>query len=144
MLFKTYLIVAVRQLFKKPVFYLLNIGGLGVGMAAFISILLFVSYHLRFDEFHERLEDTYRIVHTFKKQVPPYKTVATYSKVGVSLKEEYSMVEQQCRLVQTYGGGVQLTKEDDRLLIEKAYYADPSFFDIFSFPLLAGNPADFG
>ncbi len=143
MLFRTYFIVAFRQLLKKPVFYLLNIGGLGVGMAAFMSIMLYVGYHFRFDGFHDHVNNTYRIVHTFKKQVPPYSTVATYSKVGVALKEEYSMVEQQCRLVQTYGGGVQLTKDDEQILIENSYYADASFFDIFSFPLIAGNSADF-
>lgn len=143
MLLKTYLIVAVRRLFKKPVFYLLNIGGLGVGMAAFISILLFVSYHFRFDDFHERLEDTYRIVHTFKLDDAPYSTVATYAKVGPALTEEYTQVEEYCRLVQVYGGGVQLTKGEEKINIEDAFYADPSFFSVFSFPMISGSLATF-
>ncbi|MEQ8715934.1 MAG: ABC transporter permease [Cyclobacteriaceae bacterium] len=143
MLFKTYVIVALRQLLKKPIFYLLNIGGLGVGMAAFISISLYVGYHLRFDSFHERVGDTYRIVHTFKLNDAPYTTVATYAKVGPALTEEYPQVQEYCRLVQVYGGGVQLTKGEERIMIEDAYYTDPSFFNMFSFPMIAGTQSAF-
>jgi putative ABC transport system permease protein len=64
-MFRNYLKVAFRNIFRHKAFSLLNISGLAVGMASSILILLWVQHELSFDRFNVHALETYRITRAF-------------------------------------------------------------------------------
>ena len=60
-MFKLYLLVAIRNLFKQRVSSIVNVVGLAIGMAAFILIIQYVRSDIRSDEFPEKGERIFRI-----------------------------------------------------------------------------------
>ncbi len=53
-MFRNYILVALRNLFRNRISSLVNILGLAIGMAAFVLIIQYVRYELRYDSFHDR------------------------------------------------------------------------------------------
>ena len=60
-MFKSYLLVAFRNLFRNRISSLVNIIGLAIGMAAFVLIIQFVRFELSYDRFHDNEAYIYRI-----------------------------------------------------------------------------------
>jgi hypothetical protein len=60
-MFRNYLLVAFRNLFRNRISSLVNIIGLAIGMAAFVLIIQYVRFELSYDKFHENEENIYRI-----------------------------------------------------------------------------------
>ena len=61
-MFKNYLKIALRNLIKHKRYSLINILGLGIGLACFILIMLWVQYELSFDRFHKNCDDIYIVI----------------------------------------------------------------------------------
>ncbi len=59
---KNYIKIAVRTLLKNKLSSFINITGLSIGISTCIVILIFVRYEDSFDGYHEKAEQTYRIV----------------------------------------------------------------------------------
>ena len=59
---KNYLKIAFRQLYKKKIYSIINIGGLALGLAAFLLILEFVSLERSVNQFHANLPNMYRVM----------------------------------------------------------------------------------
>lgn len=139
-MFSNYLITIIRQIQRKPGFYLLNTSGLAVGLAAFILMFQYVSYELSFDKFHDRADDIYRL--NFNYQLPGsplYEGAAVFAGVGPALEKEFPRVESTTRLVSIWGGGGVVRFGDNRLGVAEIQYAEASFFDVFSFELKEGG-----
>lgn len=135
-----YLITIIRQIQRRPGFYLLNISGLAVGLSAFILMFQYATYELSFDDFHERADDIYRV--NFNYQLPGsplYEGAAVFAGVGPALEKEFPQVESTTRLVSIWGGGGVVRFGDNRLSVDEIQYAESSFFDVFSFELLEGS-----
>ncbi|MCE7991126.1 MAG: FtsX-like permease family protein [Roseivirga sp.] len=135
-----YFITILRQIQRKPGFYILNISGLAVGLASFVLMFQYVSYELSFDRFHDHAEDIYRL--NFNYQLPGsplYEGAAVFAGVGPALKKEFPQVESTTRLVSIWGGGGVVRFGENRLSVPEIQYAEGSFFDIFSFDLLQGS-----
>lgn len=145
-MFKNYLLVALRTLWKHRVYSFINIAGLAAGMACCFVIFLYVRDEISFDHFHERANRIYRItmhstlsgeVHTFARTPFP---------MGPLLAEEIPGVETTVRL---YGrsAGVEVhgrkgnSAEAVRFQEPQFWFADSTFFRVFSFPLLKGDSA---
>ncbi|MEQ9402776.1 MAG: ABC transporter permease [Cyclobacteriaceae bacterium] len=124
---------------SSPFIYLLNIFGLGTGIAAFFFIAVYAQHEYSYDTFHRDADRIYRVNHVIKREgQDPYFGAATFPRVGPALKEEFVQIEDACRLLEVYFGGIGVVNnkpiEHDRI-----YYADESFFEFFSFPLLHGE-----
>lgn len=137
-----YLIIAYRNLIRHKLFSLINIFGLMLGMAAFLLILLYVSVELSYDTFHEQGKEIYRIkLDSYRNGVFDVSTAATYYGGGPAIKEAFAEVTDFVRLHRADGmisyqdanGQINSYQENN------AFYADSSFFTIFSFPLLKGS-----
>lgn len=118
---------------------LLNILGLAIGLASCVLILMFVQHERSFDQFHERADRLYRVTYDeFRNGTQRY--LGTVSPpVGPALVDTYPEVTQAVRL---RDAGRTLFSSDNRRFYENAFfYADSSFFDVFSFPLQRGNPS---
>ena len=130
-MFIHYLTIAVRTLFKYKSYALNNILGLTIGFACAISILLYVRNELSYDRYHENADRIYRIVEGNDVKTPPL--------LGPTLKEEYPEIERFLRIQGT--AGIWLMAYQDKVFYEtEVAWTDETLFDLFSFPLLRGNP----
>ena len=134
-MFRNYLKVALRHIKRRKVYSFITILGLTIGMACFILIGLWVKDELSFDKFHEKKDRIYLILNRMQDGNADFNI--TYA-LGLALKAEYPEVEEACRVCLWFGSHV---KYQDKIYAERnIYLADPSFFKIFSFPFIKGNP----
>lgn len=131
---KNYLKIAFRHIIKHKVFSLINIAGLSVGIACCIFIFLWIQNELSYDRFHENKNDLYRIIiHS------PMGTIiaSPYAMVPL-LKESYPEIVKATR----YYGIDYAVKYEDKTFYETGGLVDGDFFEMFTFPLVKGNPRD--
>lgn len=139
-MFNNYLKVAFRNLWKYKMFSAINLAGLAIGMAACLLILQFVSFSLSFDQFNAHVKDIYRVVNDRYQngKLIQHGTI-TYSGVGKAMNDDY---EEVIRNVRVEPSGERIIEYGDKKLgKQEAIYADDQFFKIFSYPMLAGQPA---
>lgn len=139
---KSFIIIAYRNLLRHKVFSLINISGLSIGIAASLLLLQYVSYERSYDTFHTNVKNIYRIQHdTYKNGVLENTSAISYYGAGVAIKETFAEVTDMVRLHRADGMFSYYNDNGDVVshYEKKAFYADPSFFRIFSFPLITGD-----
>ncbi|MCL4511466.1 MAG: ABC transporter permease [Bacteroidetes bacterium] len=131
--------VAIRNILRNKVYSFINIAGLAVGMAACILILLWVTDELSFNNFNKNLNRIFLV-----PQTQHYKTVGDFTvsptpmPLAETLKEEYPQVEYSTRYEPWLGERV--LEHNERRFNEQINFADSSFFNVFSFDFVEGNP----
>lgn len=134
-----YFKITFRNLLKNKGIAATNIFGLSVGLACFALVGLFVLDECTFDRFHPDAENTFRVVcdnwnedgtlHSGESYVP--------EPLAGALRSDFPEVVNTVRtseLSRHFVRSSRLTDREDRIL-----YADPSIFQVFSFPLLRGD-----
>ncbi len=137
---KNYLKVSIRNLLKHKGYAFINILGLAVGIAASVLIFLYITNEMSYDKFHEKADRTYRITADWSnKGDSRIHQLGTPFILAQTIREKYPQVE---AITQLSGplGDVIVRYRDNAFKETEAFCAEPSFFDVFSFPLLKGNP----
>jgi len=136
---KNYLKVAVRNLLRHKAYTLINIAGLAVGMACTILILLWVQYELSFDRYHEHADRIYRLAtHIDFGKWQGSLAVCNFP-AGPYLERHFPEVLKAVRLRRIRDN--LLVQFNDKQFFEKdIFIADESVFDVFTFPLIRGDP----
>jgi putative ABC transport system permease protein len=136
-MFRNYLLVALRNLFRNRISSLVNIIGLAIGMAAFVLIIQYARFELSYDNFHEKQDVIYRLQQDrFNQGELTTQWAAGCSAVGQALYENFEEVENFTRFQKMNGV---MTYGEKKFREEEIYLADTSFFDIFSFKILKGD-----
>jgi putative ABC transport system permease protein len=135
-----YLIIAWRNVRKNKVFSAINIFGLGTGLAACLLIFQFVSFELSYDKFNERFDRTYRVTNDrFQNGKLIQHGTIMYPTIGPTMKKDYEEIEEYTRLMPGWDMDI---KVDDRIFRgDFFFFADEHFLSVFTYPLLAGQPA---
>ena len=135
-MFKNYFKVAVRNFAKQKLFTTINIIGLAMGMSVSLLILGVLSQVMQFDTFHENGDDLYRVV-TNIKDIDGKRTYAT-SPLAVydELISNYSGIKEATRI--NYSLGLAVIHNQGEIQVS-GIYTDPSYLDMFTFPLAEGN-----
>jgi putative ABC transport system permease protein len=137
-MFKNYLKIALRNLRKQSVYSFINVTGLAIGMACFILIFLFVRNETSYDLFHPNVANLYRIYVT---EAPPnrdpFSYVATPAQMAQALETSFPEVKRAVRL----DINSDLVRYQNTTFNERVHLADTDFFEVFHFPLLAGEPS---
>ena len=136
-MFKNYILVALRNLKKQKTYSFINIAGLAIGMACTILILLWIQDELRYDRFHKNADRIYRVVKYSDYGGNELHVALTPGPLSQALKEELPEVIKASAF--DFAGGMVKYKEKSFNYVECAC-VEPDFFDIFSFPLLQGDP----
>jgi len=134
-MFKTYFKLAYRNIIKDKAYSIINISGLAIGLASSILILLWVQNELSYDRFHKNASQIYRITGDFGD----LKIALNAEGMPAGLKEEMPIIKNTVRLSEI--SKVLLEADNKRFEEERVFYADPSFMDVFSFPLVQGDRA---
>lgn len=136
-MFRNYFKIAFRSLWKNKLFSFINIVGLGLAMTFGLIALMQVQNVFEFDNFHPYPERTYRILTDYKDESGRQTAYAASPFLLASkLKEDYGFVEKSARVVRFFSGDMNNRMKTIRL---NGIYVDPSFFDIFGFPLERGS-----
>lgn len=134
---KNYLKIALRIIQRHKGFSFIKISGLAIGMACCVLILLFVQYELSFDDFHENKDRIYRVLSELELTHGTEIVPITALPLAPAIKSDLQEVAYVTRIT---GGYRRLFSVSDRKFNEELNYADADVFDIFTFPLILGNP----
>lgn len=135
---RDHLLTLYRSLSRHRLYAALNIGGLAVGIAVFLVLMLTVRFETSFNRWLPGVEEIQRVNITYNF---PGRTSEYGSNMqGVVLPlllEDYPQITAGTRVKgheAIVRQGAQSTREDISLV-------DPSFFDVFELPLVAGDAA---
>jgi putative ABC transport system permease protein len=133
---KNYFKIAVRNLLRNKGFSLLNIGGLAIGMASAILILLWIQNEISYDRFHANTDRIYQVWGNDKVAGEIRSGMATPEIMAPGLKNDVPEIEQVSRI--SWGENF-LFSIGDKSLKASGNLVDPAFLDMFSFPLVKGD-----
>ncbi len=136
---RNYLKIAFRNLLRNKVYSFINIGGLAVGLAACLLIMLFVADELAYDQFNQKANRIYRLNTEVKFGGTEMFSGQSSDLFGPVLKKDYPSLENYVRLLDAGAYLVKKTNETNNLRETKMLFADSTIFDVFTFPLLVGN-----
>lgn len=125
---------------RRKVLTLIHISGLAIGLAACMMILLWVADELSYDRFHKGSDRIYRVVVYGKFDKLNLRTVYTPAPLPAALLNEFDEVETATRIIVRPQHSLRRLEGTESLIENRFAYADSSFFDVFSFKMLKGNP----
>lgn len=135
---KSYIIVAFRNLHRQGFYSLINIFGLTAGVLCSLFLLLYVMDELSYDTFNTKSESIYRVGMNASIQDTKLDISQAMSPIGAAMLADFPEVKNFVRM--NYPGRELVTKDDKQFYEEKFYFTDSSFFNIFSWQLLSGDP----
>jgi putative ABC transport system permease protein len=134
---RQYLRIAVRNLAKQKVLTFINVLGLSLGLACFILILLFAVSEFSYDSWHEKAARIFRVDEVVTRDDG---TEGGDAGIGMpaapAFKKDFPDVEDAVRVSPSQE---HLMKGNNGVVELYMGFADPDFFQVFSFPLIRGN-----
>jgi len=137
---KNHLKIAWRSMLRQKGYTFINVAGLALGIACTLLMLLYVRFELGYDRFHEKADRTYRVWMEQTGEGTTSQHAVSPPALAPALRRDFPEVQQTVRLG-SGGGGEHLIRPSPDAPYEQitVAYADPNFFDVFDFPLLAGS-----
>ncbi|WP_223833899.1 ABC transporter permease [Spirosoma profusum] len=127
-----------RSLVRNKLFSFINIIGLAVSMSVGLLVIAIVTDLRSYDDFHEKKDRLYRVVTTYQPAgQSPMKMASTSVKIGNMMRKNVAGVEDVTVLRTGFSGDA--TVGETTLPLD-AMWADASFFKVFNFPMLDGDP----
>ena len=136
---KNYLTLTLRRLRRHKGYTFINIAGLAIGIAACLLIGLFLQHELSYDRYHANADRLFRVVHQPKLDDRSTEGALTPELLAPALQEYLPEIERTARLsISSYPKLVSVDQR--RFYEERFFYADPSFFNLFSYTFLQDTP----
>ena len=137
-MYRSYLRIGWRNVFKAKNYSLINIGGLALGLTCGILIFSLADYHLSFDNFHDDSDRIYRFVTETHRDEVDY-SPSVPPAFGKAFRDDYTFGEKVARVCTLNEKLITIEGDGEiRKFKEQISFADPEFFDIFDFPLVSG------
>ncbi len=138
---KNYFLLACRSVWHNKIYTSINIIGFAVGISACIFILLWIRDEKSFDRFHTQSDRIYRLLSGEDSRIQP----RTPHPMAQQMVLDFPEVEKAVTMSPIWDPGLTpaqfSVQYEDIIYDEKRFFsADTTFFEIFNFPFLAGNP----
>jgi putative ABC transport system permease protein len=137
-MFKNYLKVALRTMQRNKMFSVINIAGLTIGLTCVALLVLWIQDEVSYDQFHEDIDDIYVVVTTARFGDDTITYPGTPPALGPAVKEEYPEILNAARLQN--GLNPFSLSYGDKKFREGVNLVDPSVLEMFTFPLIEGDP----
>lgn len=133
-MFKNYLKIAFRNITRHKSYTTINVLGLSIGMAASILILLWVNHESSYDNFHKDASNIYRVI---VSAGPNFTAAVNPAGMPPAIKEAIPEVKNTVRIshIEQHLFSINDLKYEEK----RVFFADPSFMDVFDYPLLQGD-----
>ena len=136
-MFKNYLKVALRNLWKNKGFSAINIIGLASGLAVCLLIVLYVVDELSYDKYNVNADRIYRVdADIYFNNTSAIFAVAP-NPLAPALKRDFPEIEEMTRV--NYQGGILVKKDNRNVQDDHAAFVDSTFFKVFTIPMVAGD-----
>jgi len=139
-MFKLNLKIALRNLWKNKGYTLINVGGLAIGLASCMILLIYVAYEWGYDRQFSNYENTYVVLNNQAANGKIFSFDANPGKLANEVKTKIPGVKQVARMFYTQQRLISL---DQNSLKRECTFADPAFFEIFDYKVLKGNHKTF-
>ncbi len=139
--------IAWRNLLKRKLYSIINITGLGIGIACCLIITWYLKYELSYDQYHPKIDRIYRVLQTFRNVrkgenpgIPTPKDFQVWgcAPIGPALQADFPEIEKVVQFMSPVSlllqQGEKRFQQDNLLLI------DSTAFDVFGWKMLFGNP----
>lgn len=130
-MFKNYFKIAFRNAIKQKAYTFINLSGLAIGLTSFILIMLYVQHQMSYDQFHDNKNQIYRITDGVDAITPNI--------VGPLVKRSFE--DEVAGYVRVGEMEDQLFTVGQEIFRANVFYADSTFFQVFTFPLVQGDKA---
>jgi putative ABC transport system permease protein len=134
---KNYFKVALRHFINGKIYSLMNVLGLAIGLAVSLLITLYLVQELRYDRFHTHATEIHRVASYLNMNGNERFINVTFPLLGEAMEEDFPEVVSHVVLSRT--GRIILTQGEISFQEERVYYGSRQFFNVFSYPLLAGD-----
>lgn len=139
-MYKNYLKIALRSIWKNKVFSLINIIGLSIGLSASFAIGIIIYYDLTFDKFHSDGNRIYRITSDFITPESNFHNRGVAVPMANYAKEHISGLEKVSVFFNMYFNSVENKEKNQNFRnIEDVIVTDQAYFDLFEYQWLAGS-----
>ncbi len=135
---KNFFVNAIRNLRKQPGYVLLNIGGLAIGLTSFLFISLYVINELSYDRFHKNYKNIYSVKVVGHMSGGVLDQAVTAAPMAQAMLSDYPEVLEATRVTKL--GAWLIRFGDKRFNEDGVLFADSTFFNVFDFKLLRGDP----
>ena len=135
---RNYLKTALRNLWKNKGFSAINIVGLAIGLATCLLILIYVMDELGYDRYNVNADRIYRLDGEIKFGGNHFILAVAPAPTGPAMLRDFPEVEKEMRF-RGYGG-ITVKKGGQNIREDAVIHADSTLFDVFTLPVLAGNP----
>jgi putative ABC transport system permease protein len=140
-LLRSYVKIALRRLRLQKTYSLINIGGMALGLACTLMIFIWVRDELGFDRFHTKADRIYRVILSTSDDGSPTNANGSYG-LGPALKKDFPEVLETVRVKKMEQNPKRYVGYQDRKFYEpRFFFAEPSLFTVFDFPLVRGDAA---
>ncbi len=130
-MFSHHLTITLRSFLKQRSHTIINVMGLAIAMAACVLTLLYIKDEWTYDTHHKHAPQVFRLIHGNNTRMA--------GAAGSALKQHFPEVASAVRMRATRA--IWLIRFGDREFYEdRVYWTEPSLFDVFTIPLLKGNP----
>jgi putative ABC transport system permease protein len=134
---RNYLKTAFRSLWKNKGFAAINIGGLAIGLATCLLMLVYVLDELSYDRWNGNADRIYRLDNSVSFSGNYFDNASGPFPAGPAIRREYPEVEKEVRL--NTAGGLQIRRGSQNINEDQVVYADSTFFEVFTLPLIGGD-----
>ncbi|HTR31639.1 MAG TPA: ABC transporter permease [Puia sp.] len=133
----------MRSLRRNQSYTLINFSGLTVGMVACLLLFLLVRYETSFDTFHSKRDRIYRVISVNHDPKGDWRNAAAPFPLAEALKSGFPQIEEVAPTYLDWGVKVTIDQGkggEPKILKENPLYVAPSFFKVFDFGSLEGDP----
>lgn len=126
---------SLRSLVNQMPYSFVNILGLTIGVASALLLIVWISIETSYDNFHKDRDRLYRVAMLMKTPNKEINSAEINAPAGPEFKKEFPVVENMVR----FGLDENSVIYNDKIIKLRVLYTDSTFFDMFSFNLVAGN-----
>ncbi len=135
-----YLKYLIRHIQQQKSTSIINILGLSLGVGIVLFIWTFILYELSYDKFFADHDRIYRVqTKAVLGQGEPIRVPTAIYPLGEEALQDFPEVENFVRMT-TYFLHPQVTVDEQSIFLSNVYFADTTFFSVFSYEFLAGDP----
>jgi len=143
---KSYFITAWRYLRKNKIYSAINIFGLSIGLSCCMLITIYLLHETSYDKYHQHIGQLYQLGTNFINDGKEHKLGNTPAPIAEAMKKEYPEIEETARLLSLFIEDKTLLQyrepggETKAFYESQGYLADASFFKLFTYQFLEGDP----
>jgi putative ABC transport system permease protein len=131
-----YLKSAFRNIVKQKGFFFINTAGLAVGIGVCLLLYLWIIDEWSYDRYHEKTDRIYRVVSQSEFEGKIDRFANTPAPLAPAFLDEFPEIIKAVR----FGANTWLVGYESKRFYQRVFFADPEVFEVFTFPLVKGDP----